>query len=501
MSLTYNLVRWLGAEEDPHHDEHVEGDEFAAEQHDDEHGAAVPWGDVMLACFLVWLVTLSGLLLAITVRFIKRLRNNQLVQYTIIPSFAAGALLATIVFLLLPESIKLFTAAAARKALFGHDDHPHDEDHNEDHLHGNETHLDDHHNETHLDDHHNETGEDLHFLRYLQEDGHGEGDIHQDESFIWKFGVSVLGGFLFPLFLAALFPSPRAGDHQECCKNELESKQGFDADEEISVYDHDVALSSDVTGDGDKAVSDNDKPVPETTASSGADENTSVAKTMEEGCDAGECEHHNHDPHKDEGLKTISEMDDTKPVVTPSKTAITLKSAWYAEYISEEALEGVNVSLVMSIFIGDFFHNFTDGIFIGTAFLLCSRDLGYTLVATTIYHELAQELADFMLLTHHCGLRIRTAILLNALCGISVFLGAIVILAADLGDEGMAVILALSTGFYLYICSVECIPRIQKAQRNFRDFGFFFLFFVLGAIPIGLVLLNHGHCEAGHDDH
>ena len=69
--------------------------------------------------------------------------------------------------------------------------------------------------------------------------------------------------------------------------------------------------------------------------------------------------------------------------------------------------------------------------FIGTSFLLCSRDFGFTLVGTTIYHELAQEIADFALLHHHCGLSAFVAILYNFLSGFSVMIGALVVLAVD----------------------------------------------------------------------
>ena len=47
------------------------------------------------------------------------------------------------------------------------------------------------------------------------------------------------------------------------------------------------------------------------------------------------------------------------------------------------------------------FHNFTDGIFFGNAWLFCERHVAYAVVAATLYHEFAQEFADFCLLTHH----------------------------------------------------------------------------------------------------
>lgn len=91
----------------------------------------------------------------------------------------------------------------------------------------------------------------------------------------------------------------------------------------------------------------------------------------------------------------------------------------------------------------DFFHNVTDGVFIGTAFILCSKDIAYTILATTIYHEIAQELADYVLLTHHCGFPIWLALIANATCGLSVIIGVVIIFAANLSNEGIGIILAI----------------------------------------------------------
>jgi zinc transporter ZupT len=79
-------------------------------------------------------------------------------------------------------------------------------------------------------------------------------------------------------------------------------------------------------------------------------------------------------------------------------------------------------------------------------------------------------------------------------------LGAVIILAADLSEIATGSILAISAGVYVYISASECIPRIQSARKTPRDTFLFLFCFVLGAVPIGLVLLNHGHCQAGHND-
>ena len=51
-----------------------------------------------------------------------------------------------------------------------------------------------------------------------------------------------------------------------------------------------------------------------------------------------------------------------------------------------------------NLIIGDFVHNFADGIIIGAAFLGCSPTIGWTVTASTVLHEIPHEIADFMAL-------------------------------------------------------------------------------------------------------
>ena len=58
----------------------------------------------------------------------------------------------------------------------------------------------------------------------------------------------------------------------------------------------------------------------------------------------------------------------------------------------------------------------------------------------------------------------------------------------------------MSAGVYVYITACECVPKIMAERLSPRQTLVFILWFTLGAIPIGLVLLNHGHCEASHSE-
>ena len=155
---------------------------------------------------------------------------------------------------------------------------------------------------------------------------------------------------------------------------------------------------------------------------------------------------------------------------------------------------GADMRLVASILVGDAAHNFCDGIFMGVAFRTCSTGIAWTITGVTIYHELAQEIADFLILTNHAGLAPLRALLFNFASGLSVVLGGIIILAANINEMTIGVILSFSAGVYLYIAAGECLPRVDAAVEKRSERLYSIGFFLLGAIPIGLTLLNHDHC-------
>ena len=154
--------------------------------------------------------------------------------------------------------------------------------------------------------------------------------------------------------------------------------------------------------------------------------------------------------------------------------------------------------LATSILVGDSAHNFCDGIFIGVAFMTCSRNTAWVITGVTIYHEITQEVADYFLLTNLAGLSIIQALVLNFVSGLSVMIGGLMILGLNISDMSIGVILSFSGGVYTYIAASECLPCVEQAVKDGKDRIYSIAFFLLGAIPIGLTLLKHEHCDHGH---
>ncbi|KAL3914485.1 MAG: hypothetical protein SGARI_000096 [Bacillariaceae sp.] len=134
-----------------------------------------PWGAVILAAFIVNIVTLIGVVF-IAGEWLRKTccptwlsggEQHRSWTHVYIPMFACGALLATTVFLILPESLLLIQSDFLGEG--GHEGHNH---------------------------------------RELQEDDHSG-----EAAATWRFGTAILGGFLIPVLSHALFPHQDLHDH------------------------------------------------------------------------------------------------------------------------------------------------------------------------------------------------------------------------------------------------------------------------------------------------
>mmetsp|Transcript_32885 Transcript_32885/g.96811 ORF Transcript_32885/g.96811 Transcript_32885/m.96811 type:complete len:459 (-) Transcript_32885:14-1390(-) len=161
------------------------------------------------------------------------------------------------------------------------------------------------------------------------------------------------------------------------------------------------------------------------------------------------------------------------------------------------------IRVLSGVLIGDLMHNFCDGIFMATGFRYCGSSLAWSIATATIFHEIAQELSDFLILTNSAqgGLKVPLALLLNFVSGTGVLWGTVLIFSVSIDDAAVGMLLAFGGGVYLQVGAAECMPRVYEGVQSAAERVFCLAAFCVGTVAIGLVLLDHQHCStagAGH---
>lgn len=288
-----------------------------------------------------------------------------------------------------------------------------------------------------------------HNHRLLQDDheGHNHGDDNAEGKAFAKWGCGILGGFLLPVLLSILFHHDELDEEESAVPLDEDECKSCKAENDIESTIQSTAVTHD-RGDVSTAVvvatNDNDSVID-------ADDEVQVTDSEQ------------------------FQDDNMEPIHTKTKTFI-------------------NYRLGASILIGDAFHNFADGLFIGAAFLSCSWATALSITAVSLFHELAGELADFILLTRYVGFTPTKACVLNFTSGLAVCLGGITVLATQPSDEAIGVLLAIAGGVYINIAACESMPRIDASSKQRNDRALTLLSLIIGTVPIGLILLDHKHC-------
>jgi len=112
------------------------------------------------------------------------------------------------------------------------------------------------------------------------------------------------------------------------------------------------------------------------------------------------------------------------------------------------------------VIVGDGFHNFSDGLAVGTAFSV-SLTSGLTTAIAVFCHELPHELGDFAILLKS-GLTFRQAITYNLASAIISYIGLVLgIIIGDI-ESAHTWVLALTAGMFLYISLVDMLPELSN---------------------------------------
>lgn len=150
---------------------------------------------------------------------------------------------------------------------------------------------------------------------------------------------------------------------------------------------------------------------------------------------------------------------------------------WFHHHHQHEETENGRGSQRWLVVLGDIAHNVIDGLAIGAAFLV-SIPTGIITTFAVAAHEIPKELGTFAFLLSR-GWKGKTVIIANLLTALATIAAAVsVYLLAQDSHEFVPPLLALTSGFFLYVAASDIIPDIHEQPRR------------IGTIQAGMLLLG-----------
>lgn len=140
--------------------------------------------------------------------------------------------------------------------------------------------------------------------------------------------------------------------------------------------------------------------------------------------------------------------------------------------------------------VGDGLHNAVDGILIAASFMV-DPALGWATTLAVVWHELPKEISDVAVLMHG-GASLKRAIVLNMLCSLPVFAGALLLFA--LGQWlvlPLAALLAITAGGFIYIALIDLYPLLKSDSKPSPWPQQLALFAGLGLMLVFILLEGH----------
>ncbi len=144
-------------------------------------------------------------------------------------------------------------------------------------------------------------------------------------------------------------------------------------------------------------------------------------------------------------------------------------------------------SVVPLIVIGDSLHNFVDGIAMAATFLI-SIPLGIVTSLAVAAHEIPQEIGDFGLMLNK-GVPRKKVLLINFCSALAAMVGAVLTYLAKDSIQGLLpIILALASGFFIYIAAANLIPEIHLREN--QKIAFWETVFLIGGVAVVWVVVS-----------
>jgi len=146
---------------------------------------------------------------------------------------------------------------------------------------------------------------------------------------------------------------------------------------------------------------------------------------------------------------------------------------------------------VLSVMVGDSFHNFVDGVMLAAAFLV-SPALGWTTALGVIAHEIPQEAGDFAIL-RSAGMSTKRALLFNGVSSLTSIAGGILgYFALSHVSGALPYCLTIAAASFLYIAISDLLPLLRR-ESHFRTSVSQIIAMLLGITLIAVTGLGHTH--------
>ena len=159
-------------------------------------------------------------------------------------------------------------------------------------------------------------------------------------------------------------------------------------------------------------------------------------------------------------------------------------ASWFHHHHDHE-FDAKNANQRRLIMVGDVMHNAIDGVAIGAAFLV-SVPTGIITTLAVSTHEIPKELGTFALLLGK-GWKDRTVVLANVATAFATIAAAVLVytLAHDSLDF-VSPLLALTSGFFIYVAASDIIPDIHEQTQKIGTIQAGML--VMGLVMVGTVI-------------
>lgn len=162
--------------------------------------------------------------------------------------------------------------------------------------------------------------------------------------------------------------------------------------------------------------------------------------------------------------------------------------SWFHRHHEHDA-ERKNDSQRKLIVIGDLMHNAIDGVAIGAAFVV-NPALGIITTIAVSAHEIPKELGTFALLLSR-GWRDRTVLLANVATAVATIVMAVIVYLLGTSEQlPIAVFLATTAGFFVYIAASDIIPDIHEQPHRIGMIQAFAL--LVGVVLVGALITALG---------